>query len=221
MSAANTGTPAADSCSASSCRVFVLPVPVAPATSPCRFTIAIGMRIGTSGSASPFTRAPISRAAASKEYPALIVATAASESGPGAFIAVSLTTAEVWPMKVVRCHDDRHKWTNERGDGSRQPARFVGHERSLPDSPRRPTPHPHRTGGDDGSRALDDRPAHRRPHAPRARRRDRRRGVDRRPTLGAVHARRERTRRSRHRRRRVARAGRGQRPHGAHPRRVG
>ncbi len=30
MSAANTGTPCAESCSASSCRVLVLPVPVAP-----------------------------------------------------------------------------------------------------------------------------------------------------------------------------------------------
>ena len=40
MSAANTGTPAADSCSAISCSVFVLPVPVAPAISPWRFIIA-------------------------------------------------------------------------------------------------------------------------------------------------------------------------------------
>jgi hypothetical protein len=35
-SATNTGTPCAESCSAMSCSVFVLPVPVAPATSPCR-----------------------------------------------------------------------------------------------------------------------------------------------------------------------------------------
>ena len=40
MSAANTGTPWADTCSASTCSVFVLPVPVAPATSPCRLSIA-------------------------------------------------------------------------------------------------------------------------------------------------------------------------------------
>ena len=33
MSAANTGTPAAEICSAINCSVFVLPVPVAPATS--------------------------------------------------------------------------------------------------------------------------------------------------------------------------------------------
>ena len=66
MSAANTGTPAALSCSASTCRVFVLPVPVAPATSPWRLTMASGMRIGTSASASPFTSAPISSAGASK-----------------------------------------------------------------------------------------------------------------------------------------------------------
>ena len=34
MSAANTGTPAAEICSAISCKVLVFPVPVAPATSP-------------------------------------------------------------------------------------------------------------------------------------------------------------------------------------------
>jgi hypothetical protein len=34
MSARKTGTPAALSCSAMTCRVLVLPVPVAPATSP-------------------------------------------------------------------------------------------------------------------------------------------------------------------------------------------
>ena len=62
MSAANTATPAAESCSASTCSVRVLPVPVAPATRPWRFVIAIGMRTGTSGIASPLTRAPISRA---------------------------------------------------------------------------------------------------------------------------------------------------------------
>ena len=41
-SAMNTGTPCADSCSAMSCSVLVLPVPVAPATSPWRFIIAQG-----------------------------------------------------------------------------------------------------------------------------------------------------------------------------------
>ena len=45
MSAANTATPAALSCSASSWSVFVLPVPVAPATSPCRFSMASGIRM--------------------------------------------------------------------------------------------------------------------------------------------------------------------------------
>src|SRR5512132_3088297 len=48
MSARNTGTPFAESCSAMSCSDFVFPVPVAPAMSPCRFTIASGMP--TSGS---------------------------------------------------------------------------------------------------------------------------------------------------------------------------
>ena len=51
MSAANTGTPSAESCSAISWRVLVLPVPVAPATRPCRLTIASGMRTPASGCA--------------------------------------------------------------------------------------------------------------------------------------------------------------------------
>jgi hypothetical protein len=53
MSARKTGTPWADSCSAMTCRVTVLPVPVAPETSPCRFIIAIGSRTGASGWISP------------------------------------------------------------------------------------------------------------------------------------------------------------------------
>jgi hypothetical protein len=52
-SAANTGTPAADSASASSCSVRVLPVPVAPAISPWRFIIASGMRTAASWCSSP------------------------------------------------------------------------------------------------------------------------------------------------------------------------
>ena len=61
MSAASTGTPAAESCSAISCSVLVLPVPVAPATRPCRLTIASGMRTAASGRAVPSsTRAPSS-----------------------------------------------------------------------------------------------------------------------------------------------------------------
>ena len=39
-SAQNTGTPAAENCSAITCRVTVLPVPVAPATSPWRLARA-------------------------------------------------------------------------------------------------------------------------------------------------------------------------------------
>lgn len=58
MSAANTGTPTAESCSASTWSVLVLPVPVAPAMSPWRLVMAIGMRMGTSGRGSPLTSAP-------------------------------------------------------------------------------------------------------------------------------------------------------------------
>ena len=44
ISLMKTGTPASESCSASTWSVFVLPVPVAPATSPCRFIIPSGTR---------------------------------------------------------------------------------------------------------------------------------------------------------------------------------
>ena len=49
MSAAKTGTPLAASCSARPCSVRVLPVPVAPATSPWRFIMPSGMRICADG----------------------------------------------------------------------------------------------------------------------------------------------------------------------------
>jgi hypothetical protein len=66
MSARNTGTPCSTSCSAMSWRVLVLPVPVAPATSPCRFIADSGMRTVTSGWAVPSTTAaPSSRDAPS------------------------------------------------------------------------------------------------------------------------------------------------------------
>ena len=49
MSAAKTGTPMADSCSARTWRVTVLPVPVAPAIRPWRFIIAAGIWTTASG----------------------------------------------------------------------------------------------------------------------------------------------------------------------------
>ncbi len=52
-SATNTGTPAAESWPAMSCRVFVLPVPVAPATSPWRFVVESGSVTRTSDRTSP------------------------------------------------------------------------------------------------------------------------------------------------------------------------
>ena len=61
MSARKTGTPWADSCSAISCRVLVLPVPVAPATRPCRFSTRSGMRTGASGWAVPSRPRPRGR----------------------------------------------------------------------------------------------------------------------------------------------------------------
>ncbi len=65
-SAAKTGTPAAESCSASPCSVLVFPVPVAPAMSPCRFIIASGILMTASGtSLPPWTPRPRSTVAPS------------------------------------------------------------------------------------------------------------------------------------------------------------
>ena len=59
MSGMNTGTPAADSCSAMPCRVLVLPVPVAPATRPCRLKVDSAIRTSAVGShTSPTTTEP-------------------------------------------------------------------------------------------------------------------------------------------------------------------
>ena len=52
-SAANTATPAAESCSAITCSVLVFPVPVAPAIRPCRFIIRSGTRTPASGTIAP------------------------------------------------------------------------------------------------------------------------------------------------------------------------
>ena len=68
MSATNTGTPRAESCSARSWSVRVLPVPVAPATSPWRFIMATGTL--TFGSwctvVAPSSAAPRTTAASAK-----------------------------------------------------------------------------------------------------------------------------------------------------------
>ena len=57
-SATNTGTPRSESWPAISWRVFVLPVPVAPATRPWRFTIDSGRRIRVAVSTSSPSIAP-------------------------------------------------------------------------------------------------------------------------------------------------------------------
>ena len=88
MSAANTGTPWALSCSASSCSVLVLPVPVAPATRPCRLTMASGIRIRTSARwVASSTSPPSSSAGPSKAYP-LATAAATGSSGVAAGLTV-------------------------------------------------------------------------------------------------------------------------------------
>ena len=70
MSAAKTGTPALLRASAISWRVLVLPVPVAPATSPCRLNIASGMRMGASTTGAPSISTPSCTASPSNPYPA-------------------------------------------------------------------------------------------------------------------------------------------------------
>ncbi|MEZ5137699.1 MAG: hypothetical protein R2711_02640 [Acidimicrobiales bacterium] len=61
MSAVNTGTPWAESCSASSWSVTVLPVPVAPAMRPWRLHMAVGTCTTACGRTVPsFTARPIS-----------------------------------------------------------------------------------------------------------------------------------------------------------------
>lgn len=75
MSARRTGTPCAQSCSAMSWSVLVLPVPVAPVTRPCRLSVGSGMRTCASDRQLPsHSRAPRSRAGPVKAYPAAIVA---------------------------------------------------------------------------------------------------------------------------------------------------
>src|SRR4051794_29905372 len=92
-SATTTGTPAAESCSAISCSVLVLPVPVAPAMSPCRLTIASASRTCASGCGVPAgTTAPRSRAGPLTAYPAAI-RVAASSAGTAAGAGSACVTA--------------------------------------------------------------------------------------------------------------------------------
>src|SRR5919204_2279406 len=79
MSATTTGTPAADSCSVSSCSVFVLPVPVAPAIRPCRLSMPRSTRMRATGYAVPSsTTEPSSRARPRNEYPPAIAVAASA-----------------------------------------------------------------------------------------------------------------------------------------------
>ena len=72
-SAANTGTPIAESCSAMSCSVFVLPVPVAPAIRPCRLHMLAGTCTTASGTTEPSSiPRPSKTAAPSVAYAAAI-----------------------------------------------------------------------------------------------------------------------------------------------------
>ena len=81
-SAVNTATPAAESCSAISWSVRVLPVPVAPAIRPCRFIVASGRRTAASGtSAPPSIPVPSSTAPPFVAYAAAIAGPNVAASG--------------------------------------------------------------------------------------------------------------------------------------------
>src|SRR6201747_1868177 len=87
MSAANTGTPASESCSASSCKVLVLPVPVAPATRPCRLIMPSGILMGAPVSVvASIISPPSSSAGPVKAYPGATAALIGSVAGPGASV---------------------------------------------------------------------------------------------------------------------------------------
>src|SRR6478609_5188158 len=73
MSGMKTGTPATESCSATPWSVLVLPVPVAPATRPCRLNVESGMRTSADGSQTPSTiTAPTVTCGSDVSYPAPI-----------------------------------------------------------------------------------------------------------------------------------------------------
>ena len=81
-SAANTATPAAESCSAMTCSVRVFPVPVAPAIRPWRFIVASGRRTAASGTSAPSSFAvPSSIAPPLVAYASAIAAPKVAGSG--------------------------------------------------------------------------------------------------------------------------------------------
>ena len=105
MSAAKTGTPAAESCSVSSCSVLVLPVPVAPATRPCRLSMPSGIRMGTPPSVVASTiNPPSSSAGPAKAYPEATAALIPSCGEAGVDSGASVMRASVdgvWVAAVV------------------------------------------------------------------------------------------------------------------------
>lgn len=102
MSVMNTGMPEAESPSVMSWRVRVLPVPVAPATSPWRLSIPRGIRTSARGSGVPSSRyAPRVRVGVSKAYPSR---TAAAYS-PSSFSAESVCDGAVVCRGSAGCWD--------------------------------------------------------------------------------------------------------------------
>ena len=108
-SASTTGTPAAESCSAISCSVLVLPVPVAPAIRPCRLSIASGSRTWAAGCgfAAEHDRAELERRPV--------------DGVPGGDPRRGLGRVRSRGRRVHRSPRDRYRWT--RPDADPRPAR--------------------------------------------------------------------------------------------------
>jgi hypothetical protein len=100
-SAVKTATPAAESCSAITCSVRVLPVPVAPATSPCRFMVASGSRTAASDTSEP-PRSPVpsSTAAPLVAYASAIAGPKTAASGGLRAMARDRTTARLGSNRI-------------------------------------------------------------------------------------------------------------------------
>ena len=94
-SARNTGTPAVENCSAISCSVLVLPVPVAPAIRPWRVAMASGSVAMGCGSQAPSWTIPPS--------------TTVLAAGNAAF-AASMTFESMVPPRVRHANGDRPTW---------------------------------------------------------------------------------------------------------------
>src|SRR4051794_28971455 len=110
-SATTTGTPCADSCSAITCNVLVLPVPVAPATSPCRLTIASGTCTTAPAATFPsYTPRPRSTTGPSTSYASAIVFSKSVMSPPQSQLGQPVDALDAFVYGIARERQLRHPW---------------------------------------------------------------------------------------------------------------